>query len=78
MYLINTDIIIWALRGNKKYEEFLQNLKNKGSFSISVITIAEIYKNIYLSEIVKTENVLNELEVWDVIPRVAEQAGLYW
>lgn len=78
MYLIDTDIIIWILRGNKKYEEFLQNLKDKDSLSISVITIAEIYKNIYPSEIVKTENVLNELETWDVTPAVAKQAGLYW
>lgn len=78
MYLIDTDIIIWILRGNKKYEEFLQNLKDKDSLSVSVITIAEIYKNIYPSEIVKTENVLNELETWDVTPAVAKQAGLYW
>lgn len=78
MYLIDTDIIIWILRGNKKYEEFLQNLKDKDSLSVSTVTIAEIYKNIFPSEIVKTENVLNELETWDVTPPVAKQAGLYW
>ena len=78
MYLIDTDIIIWILRGNKKYEELLQNLKDKDLLSISTITIAEIYKNIYPSEIVKTENVLNELLTWDVTPSVAKQGGLYW
>lgn len=78
MYLIDTDVIIWTLRGNKKYEEFLQDLKNKNDLSISTITIAEIYKNIFPSEIVKTENVLNELEVWDVNTSIAKQAGLYW
>ena len=26
----------------------------------------------------KTENVLNELQAWDVTPEIAKQAGLYW
>lgn len=26
----------------------------------------------------ETENVLNELEVWDVTASIAKQAGLYW
>lgn len=78
MYVIDTDIIIWVLRGNKIYEDFLQNLKNKGPLSISTITIAEIYKNIFPSEIVKTEHVLSELEMWDVTPSIAKIAGFYW
>ena len=78
MYLVDTDILIWVLRGDKKYEELLQNLKDKGPLSISTITIAEIYKNIYPSEIVKTENVLDEFLIWDVTKSIAKQAGLYW
>lgn len=78
MYLIDTDILIWVLRGNKKYEIFLQELKNKGSLSISTITIAEVYKNIYPSEMVKTDNLLQELQTWDVTELIAKQGGLYW
>lgn len=78
MYLIDTDILIWVLRGNKKYEDLLQNLKNKDSISISTITIAEIYKNIYPSEIVKTESLFDEFQTWDVVAPVAKQAGFYW
>lgn len=78
MYLIDTDILIWVLRGNEKYKKFLLDLKSKGSLSISTITIAEIYKNIYPSEIVKTETILNEFETWDVTIDSAKQAGLYW
>lgn len=78
MFLIDTDIIIWALRGNIKYEEFLQELKDKDSLSISTVTIAEIYKNVFPSEIVKTESVLDELQTWDVTPAIAKQSGLYW
>ena len=77
MFLIDTDIIIWVLRGITKYEIFLQDLKDKGSLSISTITIAEIYKNVFPSEIVKTESVLNELQAWDVTPAIAKQSGLY-
>lgn len=78
MYLIDTDILIWVLRGNKKYEKLLQNLKDKEALSISTVTITEIYKNIFPSEFVKTESLLNELQTWDVTPSIAKQAGLYW
>ena len=78
MYLVDTDVLIWALRGNKSFEDLLQNLKDKGSLSISTVTIAEIYKNIFPSEIVKTEKVLSELQTWDVTEEIAKQAGLYW
>lgn len=78
MYLIDTDILIWVLRGNKKYEDFLQNLKDKDALSISTVTIAEIYKNIFPSEIIKTENVLNEFQTLDITSAIAKQAGFYW
>ena len=78
MYLIDTDIIIWVLRGNEKYENLLQSLKDKNPLSISTITIAEIYMNIFPSEIVKTENLLIELQTWDVTSAIAKQGGFYW
>ncbi len=78
MFLIDTDVLIWVLRGNKTYEDLLQNLKNKSALSISTVTIAEIYKNIYPSEILITENILNEFQTFDVDSSVAKQAGLYW
>lgn len=78
MYLIDTDVLIWVLRGNKIYQDFLVKLKDEEPLSISVITIAEIYKNIYPAEMVKTENVLNEFLNLEVNAAVAKQAGLYW
>lgn len=78
MYLIDTDVLIWVLRGNKIYQDFLLKLKDAHPLSISVITIAEIYKNIYPAEMVKTENVLNEFLNLEVNAAVAKQAGLYW
>jgi len=78
MYLIDTDVLIWVLRGNKQYEELLLKLKDKSSLAISTITIAEIYKNIFPSELLKTENVINEFEIYEVSSPIAKQAGLYW
>ena len=78
MFLIDTDVLIWVLRGNKEYVELLQSLKDKSPLSLSTITIAEIYKNIYPSELVKTESLLNEFQVWEVTTPIAKQAGLYW
>ncbi len=78
MYLIDTDVLIWVLRGNIKYKELLQKLKDQDTLSISTITIAEIYKNIFPSEIVKTENLLDEFLVWDVNSLTAKQAGFYF
>ncbi len=78
MYLIDTNIVIWVLRGNKKYEDILQRFKYKSPLSISTVTTAEVYKNVFPSEIIKTENVLREFAVWDVTSSIAKQAGLYW
>ncbi len=78
MYLVDTDVLIWVLRGDEKYKELLQTIKKQGSLCISTITIAEIYKNIYPSEMVKTEEILNEFQTYNVSEPIAKQAGLYW
>ncbi|KKS45189.1 hypothetical protein A3J20_03840 [Candidatus Gottesmanbacteria bacterium RIFCSPLOWO2_02_FULL_42_29] len=78
MYLIDTDVLIWVLRGNKKYTDLLLRLKDKDPLSISTISIAEIYKNIFPSELMRTENILNEFQTWDITPLAAKQAGLYF
>lgn len=78
MYLIDTDILIWVLRENKKYQDFLKKIAKKEPLSISTITIAEVYKNIYPEKLVKTENLIQEFLVHDVTSSIAKQAGFYW
>lgn len=78
MYLVDTDIIIWTIRGNSKYIKLLDKLKDKSVLAISTVTIAEIYQNAFSSEFLKTEQILNEYISCEVTPMIAKQAGLYW
>ncbi len=78
MYLIDTNIIIWVIRGNEIYEQILQRYKDQATLSISTITIAEIHKNLYPTEITRTEEVLGEFEIHDVTESIAKQGGRYW
>lgn len=78
MYLIDSDILIWGLRGKEEYVDFIQKIKKEAPLSISTITVTEIYKNIFPTELLITEGVLNEFEKWDVTFNIAKQAGLYW
>ncbi len=78
MYLLDTDVLIWVLRGRKEIIDTISNLKNKAPVSISVISIAEVYKNIYPAELTVTEEYLEQHIVFDVDSKVAKIAGLYW
>lgn len=78
MYIIDTDVIVWVLRGNKKYEEELLILKNKAPLCISAITVTEVYKNIFPGELPTTEDVLFRFETKDITFTIARQAGFYF
>ncbi len=78
MYLLDTDILIWVLRGKKEIIEHVSSLRNEAPLSISVITVAEIYKNIFPSELTVTEDYLDQHIIFEVNPKIAKVAGLYW
>lgn len=78
MYLVDTNVIIWVLRGNKQYVEVIERVEDKDQLSLSTMTIAEIYKNVFPSEMGKTDEILNQFQVWDITVSIAKQGGLYW
>jgi len=78
MFLLDTDILIWILRSKTEIIEKISALKEKSPLYISVISIAEIYKNIYPSELSNTELLLGQHIVFNVDQQVAKIAGLYW
>lgn len=78
MYIVDTDILIWVLRGKQSYKNYIETLADKDTLAISTITIAEIYKNIFPAELIKTELFLSHLYTVPVTVEIAKQAGLYW
>jgi len=78
MHLIDTDVFIWIIRGNKKYTQWLQERDEKVSLGISTITIAEIFMNIFPSELQNVERIIDHVIVEDVTSSIAKRAGWYW
>lgn len=78
MYLLDTDVFIWVLRGRKDIVEKVSSLKTESEIALSVVTIAEVYQNIFPSELTETEEYINLHILFDVDQKVAKIAGLYW
>ncbi len=78
MYLLDSDVLIWVLRGNEAIIKKVLSLKDISPLCISVISIAEIYKNIFPSELTTTEEYLQQHIIYDVDHKIAKIAGLYW
>ena len=56
----------------------ISKLNKKSELAISVISIAEIYRNIFPSEIIDTEEFIKKHVIFDVDTKTAKMAGLYW
>jgi predicted nucleic acid-binding protein len=78
MYLLDTDVLIWILRGRNEIVDKISKLKEKTPVCISVISIAEIYQNIFSSELTTTEEFLNLHNIFEIDAKIAKIAGLYF
>lgn len=77
MFLLDTDVLIWILRGREEVKDKVSKLKEESPLAISVISIAEIFKNIFPSELSTTEDFLDLHVIFDVDRKIAKIAGLY-
>ena len=77
MFLLDTDILIWILRGKKEVREKVSKLKEKSPLAISVISIAEIFRNVFPSELSTTEDLLNQHIIFNLDQKTAKIGGLY-
>lgn len=75
--LVDTDILINFLRGREKVRQFLFSLLDDAAISCSAITVAEIFAGMRASEVQKTRDLMDNLDVIPVTREIAEQAGRY-
>lgn len=78
MYILDSDVVIWVLRGERRVILSLDKMVGKQKTGISTITVAEIYKFAFPSEFTKTKDLIDEQQIFDVTSEIAKEAGLYW
>ncbi len=78
MFLVDTNILIWILRGKDEYVNWFDLSSQKHKHSISSITVGEIYQYAFPVEFERTETLLNKFDIWDVTKAIAKQSGIYW
>ena len=76
-FLIDSDIIIWCLRGRRDIIALLEELQKFGVPACSSISIVEVQLGVIKGEEEKTSKFLNSLEVYPVDRKIANLAGEY-
>jgi len=74
-YLLDSDVLIWQLRGQQETVELLAGLSKKGILACSVVSIVEIQAGVRRGEEKKTDALLDSLKAYDVTPGIANLAG---
>ncbi len=76
--LLDSDIVIYALRGKKPIVEFLERLRARGyKLAISAVTVYEVYVGMRPGEEAKIKAFLKSLACLPVAREVAEKAAEY-
>lgn len=78
MYLLDTDIVIWILRGNQNVAEFVASSVKQELIGVSAMTVAEVYQHIFPKEITNCEQLFTTYEIYPIDERIARNGGLYW
>lgn len=76
-FIIDSDVIIWFLRGRKDTVELLEKLEKSGVPACSPISIVEVQLGIKKEEEAKTSIFLNFLEVYPIEREIGNKAGEY-
>ena len=74
-FLIDSDVLIWALRGQRETLELLRTLQPLGIPACSPISVIEVKLGVKSGEDKKTNAFLNSLEVYPIDRQVADKAS---
>jgi predicted nucleic acid-binding protein len=74
-FLLDSDVIIWHLRGRNEVTEMLKGMQSFGVPGCSAISILEVEMGMKKSEEEKTSRFLKALKVFEVNREVASQAA---
>jgi hypothetical protein len=77
MIIVDTDILIWLLRGDKVLEEAFKKavVRTDGYIFITPVQVAEIYKGLKIKERLRVETFLKNLNVVDIDRNIGKLAG---
>jgi predicted nucleic acid-binding protein len=74
-FLLDSDVIIWHLRGRKEVTEMLRDLQRFGLPACSSLTFLEVQLGVRKGEEEKTDRFLGSLRVFNVNTEIANKAA---
>jgi predicted nucleic acid-binding protein len=74
-FLLNSDVIIWHLRGRKEVTEVLRELQRFGLPACSALSVLEVQMGVKKGEEEKTDRFLKSLRIFDVNMEIASKAA---
>jgi len=74
-FLLDSDIIIWHLRGRKEVTEMLRDLQRFGLPACSALSVLEVQLGVKKGEEEKTDRFLRSLRILDVNMEIANKAA---
>lgn len=78
MYLLDSDIVIWTLRGKPDVVDAMSKIKDQSKTHISTMTVAEVYMGMFPSEEIVTADLLHQNAIIPVSENIAKEGGLYF
>ena len=73
--MVDTDVLIWVLRGKSEAIAWLEGAARDGNLLCSVLTVSELFRMVRRAELRKTETLLDALHVVPVLYEDARRAA---
>jgi predicted nucleic acid-binding protein len=74
-FLLDSDVIIWHLRGRREITEMLQDIQRYGVPACSALSVLEVQVGVKRGEEEKTDRFMDSLKIFDVNREIAYKAA---